>query len=74
MKYKAIIQRSMAIVLILCAVAGLFPSTALAASKKPRLNMKRLKLTVDDSFQLRVYNMKNATRRLISRAMKRSYR
>ena len=58
MKCKVIIQRSIAIILTLCVLVGVVPISASAASKKPRLNMKRLELTVGDSFQLRLYNMK----------------
>lgn len=42
---------------ILC-ISCCFPNIEIKAAKKPKLNMKRLNLTVGKDFQIRVYNLK----------------
>jgi uncharacterized protein YjdB len=52
------VLRLLALVLILSSVLTSAPSSVEAATKKAKLNMRKLDMTVGDSFQLRVYNMK----------------
>ena len=44
-------------ILILCAFTLAQHNTALAASKKPKLNMKQLNMSLGSSFNLHVYNL-----------------
>ncbi len=48
----------LALALILSSALALVPTTSMAAAKKPKLNMKKLEMTVGDTFQLRIYNLK----------------
>lgn len=48
----------LALLLIVCSLPLISSSTASAAQKKPKLNVKKLDMTLGNSFQLRIYNMK----------------
>ena len=56
--YKKIPKVFLALILVLSFSLTLPPISLQAAVKKPKLNIKKLEMSVGDTFQLRIYNMK----------------
>ncbi len=55
---KRKISLLLALALALCCFAATPASTVLAAGKKPKLNVTKLNMTLDNTYHLRIYNMK----------------
>ena len=55
---KSISARFVSFLLILSLAVGFMDNTAFAFAQKPKLNVKKLNLTVNTDFNLRVYNLK----------------